>query len=310
MAKRSKKITRRVQSVSPSLIDDSPWVRVSQEVIQGWELRKGLIEKIEEKLSAKIIVYFTSFNKEEAMILDNDAEMIENILSVEHSGGKVALILNSAGGSGMAAERIVNVCRAYSGGQFEVIVPHAAKSAATLICFGCSCIRMSPTAELGPVDPQVKYINDAGKEVWISAEEYVSSYQELMQTAISGKAKRIEALVQQLTRYDARYIEQLKSAQALSENISIKLLRSGMMSQFTRATIKKKIQDFLIHKQTASHGRMITTAEARNCGLKIEEIELRSDLWNWVWELYIRASWPVSTGTSKILESTTTALRV
>jgi hypothetical protein len=43
--------------------------------------------------------------------------------------------------------------------QFEVIVPHMAKSAATLICFGASCIHMGPTAELGPVDPQVKYIN-------------------------------------------------------------------------------------------------------------------------------------------------------
>ncbi len=243
------------------------------------------------------------------MILDHDAEMIENMLSSEHSNGKIVLILNSAGGSGLAAERIVNVCRAYSDGDFEVIVPHMAKSAATLICFGCSCIRMSPTAELGPVDPQVKYTTDAGKEEWIPADEIVSSYQELMKTAMSGKAKRIEALLQQLLRYDARYIEQLKSEQALSESISIKLLKSGMMSKSTEKTIKGRIKDFLIHKQTASHRRMITMSEARKRGLNIEEIELRSDLWNLVWELYIRANWPVTAGLSKILESNTTALR-
>jgi ClpP class serine protease len=296
--------------MSRSLSANSPWARVSQEVIQGWELRKGLIHKIEKQLKAKVIVYFTSFNKENAMILDADAEMIENMLSTEHSSGKIALILNSAGGSGLAAERIVNVCRAYSNGDFEVIVPHMAKSAATLICFGAKCIHMSPTAELGPVDPQVKYMTDAGKEEWISADEIVSSYEELIKTAISGKAKRIEALLQQLTRYDARYIEQLKSEQALSESISIKLLKSGMMSKLTKDVIKKNIKDFLIHKQTAAHGRMITMNEAKERGLKIQEIELRSDLWNWVWELYIRADWPVSTGSLKILESNLTGLRV
>ena len=183
--------------------DTSPWARISQEVFQTGELRRDLIKEIEKQLNATVIVYFTSFYKEEALIIDNDAEMIENILSSEHSGGKVVLILNSAGGHGLAAERIVNVCRAYSDNQFEVIVPHMAKSAATLICFGASCIHMGKTAELGPVDPQVKYINDAQSEEWISAEEYVNSYESLMEKATSGKVERIEALIQQLSRYDA-----------------------------------------------------------------------------------------------------------
>lgn len=306
MAKKKKKAR-----LSPS--KNSPWKQLSQEVYQRWELRRDLIEKIEKKLNAKVIVYFTSFNSEEAMISDTDAEMIENILSTEYDGGKIALIINSAGGLGLAAERIVNVCRAYSDGQFEVIVPHMAKSAATLICFGCSCIWMSPTAELGPVDPQIKYFSDTiisdNKGQWISAEEYVNSYEKLLKEATSGKAKRIEALIQQLSRYDARYIEQLISAQALSENISIKLLKTGMMSTFAEKTIKTKIKNFLIHKQTASHGRMITMAEAQECGLKVEEIKLKSELWNWIWEIFVRADWVVSVHSKKILESNMTSLQ-
>lgn len=298
------------QKVKKSLSKDSPWSRLSREVSQSWELRKPLIDKIEKLLNAKVIVLFTSFQDEEVMISDNDAEMIENILSTEHDKGKVVLILNSAGGMGLAAERIVNVCRVYSDNQFEVIVPHMAKSAATLICFGCSRIWMSPTAELGPVDPQIKYVNDAGEKVWISAEEYVSSYGNLMKDAMSGKTEHIEPLLQQLKRYDARYIEQLKSAQALSDSISIKLLKSGMMSNLAESTIKRKIKDFLIHKRTASHGRMITINEAKSCGLNVEEIELRSDLWNWVWELFIKADWVVSVRSKKILESNVTSLSV
>jgi len=287
-----------------SLITHSPWSQVAQETSQAWERRKELITKIENKLKGKVVVYFSSFLDESAMMSDKDAEMIESLLAVEHSGGKVILILNSAGGSGLAAERIVNVCRSYSGGQFEVIVTHMAKSAATLICFGASQLYMSPTAELGPVDPQVKYKNDAtGEYDWISAQEYIRSYEQLMQKAISGEAKRIETLVQQLARYDARYIEQLKSAQALSESISIKLLKSGMMSQLSVEKIKERISPFLLQEEAYSHGRMINMAEAKDKGIRIREIPLRSLLWNWLWELYIRANWAVSTHSRKVLES-------
>ena len=167
---------------------------------------------------------------------------------------------------------------------------------------------MSRTAELGPVDPQVKYVSEKGKEIWISAEEYVRSYDELIDKATSGKAKRIEALVQQLVHYDSRYIEQLKSAQELAKSISIKLLKSGMMSQFSKQVIEKKITPFLLQKQTRAHGRMITMAEGKECGLKIKEIALRSELWNCLWELFVRGDWVVSTHKRKILESATSAL--
>ena len=309
MAKAKKKRKTKKSQSAPSF-GASPWLRISSEVGQGPDLRRPLIKKIENHIKAKVIVFFTSFYKEEAMIVDGDAEMIENVLSAEHEEGKFLLILNSAGGFGLAAERIVNVCRAYSGGEFEVIIPHMAKSAATLICFGASCIHMSPTAELGPVDPQLKYTTDEGKEKWISAEEYITSYQDLLKMAISGKAKRIEALIQQLARYDARHMEQLKSEQALSQHMSVKLLKSGMMSNLTENTIKKKIEDFLIHKKTAAHGRMITMDEAIKCGLNIQAIELRSELWSWIWELYIRGDYMVSTHKNKLIESSRTSLSV
>lgn len=308
MAKRSKKKPKN-QDVSPSVVKDSPWSRVVDETTQSWERRKEFIGKIERRLRGKVIVYISSFYDEKAMLTDRDAEMIENVLAAEHSGGKIILILNSAGGSGLAAERIVNVCRSHSDGKFEVIVPHMAKSAATLICLGSSRIHMSATAELGPVDPQVKYHNFAkGEKEWISAQEYIRSYEQLMEKAISGEAQRIETLVQQLERYDARYIEQLKSAQALSESISVKLLKSGMMSRLTEETIREKISPFLVQEETKSHGRMITMGEAKKHGLRIKEIPLRSELWNWLWELFVRANWSVTMHSRKVLETAISGL--
>lgn len=303
MAKR-RKISTQKRPHKQVFMKEGPWSHVMDETSQSWECRKELIGKIERRLRGKVIVYISSFYDEKAMMSDKDAEMIESILAVEHSGGKIILILNSAGGSGLAAERIVNVCRSYSNGQFEVIVPHSAKSAATMICFGASQILMSPTAELGPVDPQVKYHNDAtGEEEWISAQEYVRSYEQLMEMAVSGKAKRIEALIQQLARYDARYIEQLKSAQKLSEDISKKLLKSGMMSRLTEEKISEKISAFLLQEEAKSHGRMITMAEAKNKGLRVKEIPLQSELWDWVWEIFVRANWAVTLHARKVLET-------
>ncbi len=288
--------------------DNSAFARVNREALQSWELRKHLIEKIEGRLQGKVLVYFTSFTTEKAMITDSDAEMIENLLSAEHTGGKVFLVLSSAGGLALAAERIVNVCRAYSKDRFEVIVPHMAKSAATLICFGASRVHMSATSELGPVDPQLKYVNDAQQEVWISAAEYVRSYDELMDKAISGKAKRLETLVQQLARYDARHIEQLKSAQTLAKSISVKLLKSGMMSRAAVRTIERKINPFLLQEQTRAHGRMISAKECKECGLEVKDIPLQSEVWSWLWELYVRADLVVSSRQQKIIETATTAV--
>jgi hypothetical protein len=227
-----------------SFMKDGPWVRVQAEIHQGPELRVGLIRTIEQHFDAQAYTFFTSFTDQGAQITDEDAEMLESILAVEHKGGRILLVLSSPGGQALAAERIVNVCRSYSEGEFEVLVPHMAKSAATMICFGASAIHMSRTAELGPVDPQVPYKDDQGQWRWISAQEYVRSYNKLFNEARSGEHARIEPYIQQLNRYDSRFVEGLISAQNLSENISVRLLKSGMMASKTEKDIKKAIDVF------------------------------------------------------------------
>jgi hypothetical protein len=289
---------------------DSPFVRVLKETSQNSDLRQRLIRKVERFYESKVVTFFTSFADQDAQILDDDAEMLESLLSSEGNDTKrLILILNSPGGQALAAERIVNVCKAYSD-QFQVIVPHMAKSAATMICFGADAIRMSPTAELGPVDPQVPFWPGGNQELkprWISAQEYVRSYDELMESATSGKAKRIEPYLQQLAMYDARYIEQLRSAQMLAEDISIRLLNGSMMKGLSAADVRKKIEVFLAQTATRSHGRMINGNEAKKCGLNVEPISLGSQEWHVIWELYVRSDWAVTHRCRKIMETSEAA---
>src|SRR5208283_690917 len=97
-------------------------------------------------------------------------------------------------------------------------------------------------------------------------QEYIRSYDNLMKEARGGKHPRIEPYIQQLNRYDSRFVEGLISAQKLSENISIRLLKTGMMRGKSEQNIRKAIDVFLTQSVTSSHGRMINIREAQQCG--------------------------------------------
>jgi len=126
--------------------------KVLNETNQTHEVRLPLLQEIEKKFNKKVVVFYTSFFYDNGYISDEDASMIEEILLSSNIRDNLLLIINSAGGSGLAAERIVEVCRRYCKKGFDVLVPHMAKSAATMICFGANNIFMGETCELGPVD--------------------------------------------------------------------------------------------------------------------------------------------------------------
>jgi len=70
-------------------------------------------------------------------------------------GKNVLLILVSPGGSIEPAFQISRICREFSKDKFAVVIPRAAKSAATLISLGAHEIHMGLLSELGPIDPQI-----------------------------------------------------------------------------------------------------------------------------------------------------------
>jgi ClpP class serine protease len=215
----------------------------------------------------------------------------------------MALMISSPGGDGLSAERIVNLCRSYSGtGEFWAIVPGKAKSAATMICFGASRIIMGPSSELGPVDPQLIFRSEDGTRKQFSAHNLVNSYDSLFSRAVDTQG-HLEPFLQQLQNYDERDIQEFRSIIELAEDISIRTLKSGMMSRMNEDTIRKRIERFLTPKQTKSHGRPIFRGEATDCGLQVELVDVRARMWGDVYELYIRSNEFVSTRHMKCIES-------
>lgn len=275
--------------------------QVLTEQNQGPETRRKLFINLEKTLGRPVVSFFTSF-RFPVMIEDEDANMIEGVLqNVDLSQG-LALFLSSPGGDGLAAERIINVCRNYSKtGEYWVIVPGKAKSAATMICFGASKIIMSATSELGPIDPQLT-TSENGIVKRFSVYSIIKSYEALFAKAVNEKGN-LQPYLQQLSNYDAREIEELKAAFSLSEDIAIRTLASGMMKGLSSKRINEKIKMFLTPEHTKTHGRPIYREEALACGLKIDSKDVKDEFWKLVYELYIRTNNFVSTRAGKCIES-------
>ena len=280
--------------------------QVQEERRQGHSTRHELYREIEAQLGEgkKLVAFFTSFMWP-VILDDSDVDMLEEVLrNTLSNNDQLFLLLNCPGGEALAAERIISICRSFShANSFVVIVPKRAKSAATMVCMGASEIWMSATSELGPIDPQIP-IQEGGRVVkYLAAHEIIESYNKLMTDANQTKG-RIEPYLQQLNRFDARDIQRIVSAQQLSESIAVRSLHSGAMHEKTERQIRRKIKPFLEPTYAKVHGRPFYPELATKCGLPVKVQDIRGELWQLIWHLYVRLNSYVQTAeASKVIES-------
>ena len=279
------------------MTDKDPFIAIQQERMQDLSTRRPLFQKLAKHLKRPIVTFLTSFSHPVVME-DADAEMLENVLRSEDLSNGVALMISSPGGLPLAAERIIRILRSYSGTkEYWAIVPGKAKSAATMVCFGASKILMGPTSELGPIDPQTF----SGKQV-VSVHHVIDSYQSLFDKASKGN-DRLEPYMQQLARYNETEINHLKHERDLAADIALRCLQTGMLCDLKPKEIEKNMDIFLKPGISKTHGRPIYREEAKNCGLNIEFCDHESDLWNLIYELYIRSYQLTNSSSPKVIET-------
>ena len=97
------------------------------------DYRQKLIKLIEDNLGGRIICYIENPEHPFAFINMDDAIAFEDMLRSTGKSKKGFLILNSSGGDGNAAEKLLSMCRERFTDGFTIIVPNFAKSAATMI---------------------------------------------------------------------------------------------------------------------------------------------------------------------------------
>ena len=91
--------------------EDPTIIKLMDETNQSPKLRQELIKKIEQQpefKNTRVILFFTSFIYP-VMIDDTDVDIIEGVLQKTDRNKKLCIILNSPGGDGLAAERIIKI---------------------------------------------------------------------------------------------------------------------------------------------------------------------------------------------------------
>ncbi len=244
-----------------------------------------------------VVSYFVHYQY--GMLDTSDVLMLEDVLQASKCEHSLYLILDGPGGLGLAAEQIVNVCRTYGSGSFSVIVPKMAKSAATVVCLGAQKIVLGPTAELGPIDPQIRL--EGGFP--ISATAYVERYKKLLNKAETTKGN-LEPFLMSLKAFDPVIVEELEREIELSKKIAHDVIFSGMWKgkKHTRQ-LTNRLNIFTDISQKGSHGRAILFPDLKRLGFECEQITTDMKLWELLWELYNRTRIALSRNNAKIIET-------
>lgn len=247
--------------------------------------RKPLIEKIQDLMGgAKLVVYIANPFSPAAGIMIPDIPPFEDLLrSIENTGHGI-LMINSLGGDGNTAEKILHMCRKRFTKSFKVIVPDYAKSAATMIALGSDEIIMGYLSELGPIDPQFR---TEGPGPGIAARSLIDGLEVIREKVRQGDP--IQLYYPMLSQIRPEMIARAQSAIDGSREFAEKWLKRYQLREDhdQAENVSRWLSEGNVYK---SHGKVIDVDECRDVlKLNISEVEKDSELWDAIWELYCRS---------------------
>jgi len=250
--------------------------------------RKPIINSIEKKLKAKLIVYTASMVHPLAQIMMHDVHPFEDLLRSVAGAKKGYLMINSPGGNANAAEKLLTMCRERFTEEFNVIVPDYAKSAATMLALGSDKILMGYLAELGPIDPQLVKGPLPMPGETIPARSFIDGL-ELIRKKVRDEGDPVEMYYPMMAQIRPEIVARCESAIEGSQKYAEKWLKKHMLKSNPKQA--KLVAEWLsTGEKYKSHGKMIDFEEAKNVlKLNVEKIDPNSDIWTDIWELYCRS---------------------
>ena len=243
--------------------------------------RRRLIRRIEEQTGHVLLCYVS----QGPQIVWDDVLHLHRLLEVVEPGVSIGLLLNSPGGEIDVAEKMMHVLRQTTSpplgnhpGALDIIVPDAAKSAATLMALGADRVIMSDSSELGPIDPQLP-VEENGKLSWYSAFDYIRAYETAEKRCIEHPDNAAFRFV--FGTFNPLMVEAVRQAISRTHQIAFNLL-NRLGRNPTEAP--SKLMDT---NRFPSHGQMIDWRTAKDIGLEhVQYLDSRAELWRMYWRLY------------------------
>lgn len=228
--------------------------------------RVDLYKALESELNTKIITYITSDRRGfETQIAQDVIDLFINQLDGIGVVPKISLFLYTQGGDTAAAWNIVNLLKMYCD-EFEVIIPHKAHSAGTIISLGANQIVMTKQATLGPIDPSLttplnpKVVVNGNNIPYPVSVEAVKGYIEFAKEQIGNDENAIAQIILNL----AQNVHPLVLGQVYRTRSQIKMLAEKLLkNQIDNQDEVDKIISFLC-SDSGSHDYTINRREAKN----------------------------------------------
>lgn len=261
------------------------WQDIQNEIVRGATpdkpagdfdgVRRAKYQLVKSITNRPLLIYATAFhNPIKAQIAqpfltidisDKDGfhEIIRNV-----APGAVDVFLHSPGGSAEATESIVRMLRSKFN-DVRFIITGAAKSAATMLALSGNKILMDHSAELGPIDPQVRVrgrYSPAGSII----EQFDRAAEELKKDP-----SRLPVWVPVLQEFAPALLVECENyinlAKTLVKSWLVEYMFAGEERSKTKAN--KIVNYFANEKKTLSHARRIDQAQLSALGAKVELLE-------------------------------------
>ena len=292
----------------------------------GVTYRQGLIRQLEEQTKAKAVLYVGNIRHPAASMNLQDAVFLENVLKQTEPIENLDLIVNSPGGLGEAADKILHVCRQFCpDGRLRLIVPYYAKSAATMLAFGVDEVVMGPYSELGPTDAQVKIV-EGGVENYVSAQIFVDMLDDLENRINDAETKGqavSQALLVQLASLNKPFVEHCRRLQWYALDFAQRwMCKYVLREQYEKdaeaaGQLAVATGQAFLHRGAFSHGQMLTAADLKNqdnIHITINELGRDDAAWSLIWQIHcacdVLFGMPIGQNISKLFESAETTFPV
>lgn len=219
-----------------------------------------LITQIEEKLGGPLLAYWSSANG--SVCQDDVVVMYDHCRKAFTNGQPLGLFIKSAGGSGRAALRMVNLLRQYAP-KLSALVPLECASAATMMALGADEIQMGPLAFLTAVDTSIRHElspSDIDNElVSVSQDELARVISLWKEHGLSKEGNPVGALMPFVHPLVVGAVDRASS-------LSIRLCREILSYHTKSADVAERISTAL-NSSYPSHDYPITLREAERIGL-------------------------------------------
>jgi serine dehydrogenase proteinase len=274
-------------------------------------VRRERIASVEKITERPLVIYATAFldrNKLQAAQGEVGIDAFDPVAFDEVigplEGDRLDVLLHSPGGSPDAAEGIVSLLRSRFN-HLRFIVPHMAKSAATMICCAGDEILMDERGELGPIDPQMQLIRADGRVIFSPAQAILKQFDKAKES-LATNPKQITAWLPIIQPLGPSLLTECETANALSRKLVEKWLKAYMFSSSAdKDQLASNFAEYLADSEIhLSHGRRIDIEQLKEYKVNVTDLRSNPPLRDAVWGLYHAIHWSLQdTAAFKIVET-------